>query len=201
MRHISHWHRGTLVFLTLAVSLAVAAPAAEAGHGRGKQRYKGYRGRDRGPDRVIIHRSSSSTGAAIGGFIGGLIVGTAIARPQPYYETRYEGGPRYSYGDPYCHERFSSLDRYGDHARRHRHPRVAQVIVISTGEYIDDCSWQDGRWVGGYQNTGYDRGGYRDDRYQDRRYRDDRYRDDRYRDNSCGDDGSQGNRNDEDWQD
>jgi hypothetical protein len=129
MRHISHWHRGTLVFLTLAVSLAVAAPAAEAGHGRGKQRYKGYRGRDRGPDRVIIHRSSSSTGAAIGGFIGGLIVGTAIARPQPYYETRYEGGPRYSYGDPYCHERFSSLDRYGDHARLHR--RVHRRLLLA----------------------------------------------------------------------
>lgn len=189
MRHISHWHRGTLVFLTLAVSLAVMAPAAEAGRGRGKYRYKGSRGCDRGPDRVIIHRSSSSTGAAIGGFIGGLIVGTAIARPQPYYESRYSDGPRYSYGDPYCHERFYSLDRYGDHARRHRHPCVAQVFVISTGEYIDDCCYQNGRWTGGYRNSGYDRGGYRDDRY----------RDDRCRDNSYGNGDYEGN--DEDWED
>ena len=152
MKHLSHWHRGTLVFLTLAISLALVAPAAEADHGRGR-RYKGYRGR--GPERVIYQRSSSA-GPALAGFIGGLVVGAAIARPQPYYETRYSGGPRYSYGDPYCHERFSSLDRYGEHARRHHHALVAQVFVVSTGEHIDDCCYQDGRWAGGYQDAGYD---------------------------------------------
>ena len=198
MKRFSLWQRGTLVFLTLAVPLATMAPAAEAYSSRYRSRPGvRYVARDYGRP-YYVHRSSGA-GPAIAGFIGGLVVGSVISRSssQPRYHDSYGGGygnncppqrgsygggygdncpPQrgsygagYAYDDPYCHERFSSLDSYYAHMRSdprcHRHPMVARVIEIRTGEPVGYCTWDQGRWVNddrasdrdrGYDNRGYD---------------------------------------------
>lgn len=192
MRHITHWHRATLVVLALAMSLALAAPAAEA---RSRARYKGNRGGGRVVERVVVRehrpvyvrRSSSSVGPVLGGFIGGLVVGALLSRPGQYHDG-------YAYEDPYCHERYASLDRYDDHCRSHRHERVAYVIETRSNRRVETCGWRDGGWHTGYRSSGggsdqrvreRDRGGYYDrdgrwcpdDRGNDSGRYDERYRD------------------------
>lgn len=209
MKHFSLWQRGTLVFLALAVPLATLAPAAEAHSSRYRSRPRmRYVARDYG--RPYYVQRSSGAGPAIAGFIGGLVVGSVISRSssQPrYHDTNgyrdgygdgYQDncGPQgvsygagYAYDDPYCHERFSSLDSYSAHARSdprcHRHPMVAPVIEIRTGETVGYCTWDQGRWVN--DDRAYDRDRGYDNR--DRGYDDpDRGYDDRYDDGGWQDD-------------
>jgi hypothetical protein len=135
------WAAG-LLFATLAV--AVAAPAAEARHG-GWRRYKDCDTRVVRrvcqPARVIEVRSSSCGLPALAGFIGGFALGTAFSSaPEPSYH-------HYYYYDPYCDERFASLEIYRTHLRDCRHPRIVRVIDVDTGDCVHTYRYRHGGWV------------------------------------------------------
>jgi hypothetical protein len=176
------------------------APAANADHGRGNANghYKN-RGDEGGYVRagypvrqVYIQRHSDSVGPALIGFIGGLIVGSAI-HSHPVYASAPP--PECDYYDSYCDERFSSMSAYENHLRYHHHPRVVLVVNVRSGECVGERDWRDGRWYQGdysrdgnrryvsrYDDRGYgqaqvdegNRGGYEDnqgdDRHADRAY-------------------------------
>ncbi len=121
--------------LTLVVlGLGLAAPMAQARHGSRpwagpNVRYKGYASRP-AYSSYVVHRSDS--GAAIGGFLGGLFLGAVLANGAP---------AGYGYYDSYCGERFVSLNAYYSHCRRHHHPRVIRVVEVSRYPAYrdDDC--------------------------------------------------------------
>jgi hypothetical protein len=146
------WTAGLLLSV-LAVTLA--APAAEAGHGRWR-RYKNWDGggysrvvvnRGCAPSRVVeVHRYSSA-GPALAGFIGGLALGAVLSR---------SAEPDYVYEDPYCHERFASLDIYRAHLRHYHHPRVVRVIEVSSGDCVHTYGWDRDRWVDENDDDGGD---------------------------------------------
>jgi hypothetical protein len=133
------WMTGVLL---AAVVLATVAPAAQADHGR-RVRYK-YSGRyetrvvtrDYHPGSVYIVRRSSA-GPAIAGFLGGLFLGATLARSAP------DG---FTYYDPYCDERFVSLELYRGHLYHHHHPRIVRVMAIDSGECIRSYRYSDGEW-------------------------------------------------------
>jgi hypothetical protein len=159
------WMTGVLL---AAIVTATVAPAAQAGHGR-YTRYK-YAGprvvtRYHSPGSVYVIRRSGP-GPVIAGFLGGLFLGATLAHAAP---------AGYSYYDPYCDERFMSLEVYRTHLYRHHHPRIVRVIEVDTGDCVRSYQYQDGNW------RGYDDPYNRDDRYnQDDRYnRDDQYDRDR----------------------
>ena len=148
----------TGVLLT-AVLAATAAPAAQADRGRGR-RYKNVRPaystrvvtRYHNPGSVYIVRRSSA-GPAIAGFLGGLFLGATLAHAAP---------AGFSYYDPYCDERFVSLEVYRGHLHRHHHPRIVRVIELDTGDCVRSYRYQDGDWRDWHDED-------RDqDRYQDR---------------------------------
>ncbi|TMQ51764.1 MAG: hypothetical protein E6K73_04930 [Candidatus Eisenbacteria bacterium] len=154
--------RWTAALALGVVMLTALVPAAEAGHGRGhgEWRYKGYYAspvaRECGvrrvyrPERVVEIRSSSCGVPALASFIGGLAVGAVIAsHSQPVYEAPHYAAPpepEYYYYDPYCGERFSSLDSYGSHVCGHHHPRIVQVISVDTGRCVHVYHYYRGRW-------------------------------------------------------
>jgi hypothetical protein len=129
--------------LLAAVVLAAVAPAAQADR-RGERRYKNVRPaystrvvtRSHSPGSVYIVRRSSA-GPAIAGFLGGLFLGAALAHAAP------DG---FSYYDPYCDERFVSLEVYRGHLHRHHHPRIVRVIELDTGDCVRSYRYQDGGW-------------------------------------------------------
>ncbi|MBI5709088.1 MAG: hypothetical protein HZC42_02125 [Candidatus Eisenbacteria bacterium] len=147
MRFDALTHRGLRILLLATFTLVLAAPAAHAGH-RGGVRYKGYDPYVHRPRvvhayayRPVYVERHYHSGPAFAGFLGGLVLGAAISNASPACE------PGYAYYDPYCHERFASLDLYYGHVGRHRHPRVVQVIEVESGRYVDTRAWDDGRWV------------------------------------------------------
>ena len=77
-------------------------------------------------------------------------VGAVIAsHSQPVYEAPHYAAPpepEYYYYDPYCGERFSSLDSYGSHVCGHHHPRIVQVISVDTGRCVHVYRYDHGRW-------------------------------------------------------
>jgi len=188
----------TLLVAAFAVTAAVPAQAAHddvrfkgsssAGGWHGGGGFHAYRGGWGRP----VYREHSGVGPAIGGFIGGLVLGSVLTHsndtyyppPPPtrviYRERVVE--PAYRYYDPYCGEEFSSLDAYRDHAGHARHPLVARVIDVRSGDCVDTYCWKDGGWRSGY-GPDYDCRQYRDD---DRHY--DNRDDDRYRDQDRDDD-------------
>ena len=139
-------NRGLGVLLLVALAAAALAPAAEAGRGHG--RYQGIGPVYQGPRVVrVVHRGPylierHSEAGALAGFLGGLVLGSMIsnARPAP------PPPPAYEYYDPYCRERFLSLDAYGAHLCHHRHPRSIDVIEVHSGRCVDTYAWTDGRW-------------------------------------------------------
>ena len=162
--HSSH-HRLIAGSLLATFALTALAPAAHAGHGRGFERK--FRRDDRpvvsaraiyAPQRIAEYRHrSSGGGSTLAGFLGGIAVGAILTSavqsragdhaqyPQPAYCPPPE--PRYSYEDPFCRERFESLDLYMAHARHHcRHALVAQVIDNRDGDCVDVVRFDDGRW-------------------------------------------------------
>jgi hypothetical protein len=190
--------RGIPTLLAAALAVASAAPAAQADrhdvrfkgpsynsgggwHGGG---YRGYRG---GWGHPVFVREHSGVGPAIGGFIGGLVLGSVLTHandnyyppPPPVVYRERVVAPAYRYYDPYCGSEFSSLDAYRDHAYRARHPLVARVIDVRTGDCVDTYCWHDGGWRSGY-GPDYDCRQYRDDRGygDDHGWRDDRGDDD-----------------------
>ena len=167
-------HRLVTGSLLATLSLAALAPAAYAGRGRESHRKVRRFERERCdervtfvPQRVVEYRRRSSCGSStLAGFLGGVAVGAIISsaaqsnagsrasygREPAYYPPpqRYDSDDdRYSYGDPFCHERYSSLDLYVTHARRHCHHRmVAQVIDNRDGHCVDVIRLDDDdRWV------------------------------------------------------
>ena len=155
--------RTIAILLVTALAVSALAPAASADRGR---RYKG-----RGPvvrevfvrhprSHVVVRGSSAAP--VIAGFLGGLILGATMTHAAP--------PPDYYYWDPYCHERFASLEIYGSHIHRHRHPGVVRVIEVRTGECAYDYRYDEGRWYRD-DDDGCDRGGAyrdRDERWDDR---------------------------------
>jgi hypothetical protein len=125
------------VVLVVAMMTAMVAPAAMADRDRGR-RYKGgyHRSNHRSHGSVYVVRRSSA-GPAIAGFLGGLFLGAALAHAAP---------AGYAYSDPYCEERFVSLEIYRSHLHRHHHPRVIRVVEID-GSYVRSYRYDDGgRW-------------------------------------------------------
>ncbi len=115
-------HRLTrLVAATLLAAMAVGvlAPAAQASHRRwkGPARVIRYKGPAHVHSTYIVRRSDS--GAAIGGFLGGLFLGAVLANQAPR---------GFVYYDSYCGRSFASLDLYYSHWRHSHHPRVIRVV-------------------------------------------------------------------------
>lgn len=172
MRLNARWLRATMIVLGVAIAAASAVSPAAADRGR---RYKGPGGygETRIVRRVLIpqgcsyayySRGSSAT-PAIAGFIGGLILGNVLAHAAPppqAYVTRV--APDYYY-DPYCHERFSSLDAYGEHLNHCSHPAWVRVMDGNSGRCVGERVWQDGRWCDGTDDRGYDSDPGRGDGY------------------------------------
>lgn len=171
---LQRWVTGAVLAAVLATTLA---PIAEAGRGNGRVRYKGGHGpsyqtyNHRYPGSTYYVRRSNTTGALIGGFLGGLFLGAVLANAAP---------AGYVYYDPYCGERFRSLDSYEVYYRRHhfRHPRVVRVIEVRTNRVVREYRYGDEGW----RDDGYnDDRGYRDERdgreYDNRDYRDNDDRD------------------------
>lgn len=131
--------------LTLAaLATAIVAPAAEAG-----RRYKRHDGpsrvhhpkRGHGPKhtRVVeVHRVSNG-GAVLAGIIGGIALGAVLANAA-------DDPPRHVYVDPYCDERYTSLDVYQTHCHRHDHPKVVRVIEVGSGRCVSTYRYREGRW-------------------------------------------------------
>ena len=135
------------------------------------------------PDRVVEYRHHSSGGhSTLAGFLGGIAVGAILSSaaqshasyhaecaPQPAYcppQPAYCPPPprceadadRYSYEDPYCRERFSSLSLFLSHARRHGdHSLVVQVIDNRDEDCVDVIRFSGDHWVSCDRN---DRGGW-----------------------------------------
>ncbi len=140
--------RATVVALAVVLAAVALAPAAEAGHGR-RVRYQGvesYRGGHRvvrvvheGP--FFIHRHSDA-GSAIAGFLGGLVLGAVLSNAQ----AAAPPPPAYYYYDPWCRERFVTLDDYRDHFCCEHHPRVIEVRDARTDRCVDEYDWSDGAW-------------------------------------------------------
>jgi hypothetical protein len=126
--------------LLLAVTvMAAVAPAAQADHGRDR-RYKiagpAHVTRYQRPGSVYIVRRSGA-GPAIAGFLGGLFLGATLAHAAP---------AGFTYYDPYCDERFDSLEGYRAHLYRHHHPRIVRVITLDTGDCVHTYRYQHGQW-------------------------------------------------------
>ena len=126
----------------------MAAPAAEARHGGGR-RYKDYSCDTRvvyrggAPTRVVEVRGCSSGLPALAGFIGGFALGSVLTNtpgPRPHYDDYY-------YYDPYCGERFASLEIYRTHLRDCRHPRIVRVIDADSGCCIHTYRYRHGDWA------------------------------------------------------
>jgi hypothetical protein len=165
MRLDTRWSRGTLIVLAVALTAASLVSPAAAGHGR---RYKGH-GAQGGPGSVrhiagapaprhvyyVSHGSSAAP--AIAGFIGGLVLGNVLAHAAPPPQAYCPPVAADYYYDPYCHERFSSLDAYGGHLDYRRHPSRVRVIDGNSGRCVGERYWQDGRWCEGGGDDGQGR--------------------------------------------
>ena len=135
----------TKALLLAALVATAAAPGAEARHG-GWRRYKDVPSCGGGahhvfaPTRVVEVRGPSCGVSSLAGFIGGLALGAVLSSPSPPPDDYY-------YFDPYCGERFASLEIYRDHLRYHRHPRIARVIEIDSGACVHTWRYQHGGWT------------------------------------------------------
>jgi hypothetical protein len=133
---------GVLLLVALASAALAPAAAADRGHGRyprGGPDGRGprvMRGVHRGP--YFIERHSDA--GAIVGFLGGLVVGSILSSTPP------PPRPVYEYYDPYCRERFLTIEAYDDHLDDYRHPRTIEVIEVHSGRCVDTLDWRDGRW-------------------------------------------------------
>lgn len=149
-------HRIVAATLLATLAIGTVAPAALAGnrgrgHGHGHKhkvvRYKGHRHRPVvvREVRVVERHDHSDWGPALAGFIGGVAIGAILsdrAEAQPAYHASYV------YEDPYCHQRYSSLDAYHAHTRSRGcdHWAVARVIDTRSGACTQTLAWQNGGW-------------------------------------------------------
>jgi hypothetical protein len=135
---------GVLLLVAL-ISASLAPPAAaDRGYGhyrRGRPAVHGpgvMRAVHRGPYFVERH----SDAGAIVGFIGGLVVGSILSSAPPPPPTP----PVYEYYDPYCRERFATVEAYDEHLIYHRHPCSVDVIEVHSGRCVETLDRRDGRW-------------------------------------------------------
>jgi hypothetical protein len=136
--HLRRWTTGVVL---AAIVLATVAPAAQADHRRVRRyKYPAYETRVvtryYNPGSVYVVRRSSA-GPAIAGFLGGLFLGATLARSAP------DG---FCYYDPYCDERFVSLEIYRGHLHHYHHPRIVRVVAIDSGECVQSYRYHDGEW-------------------------------------------------------
>ena len=199
------WIAGLLL---IPLTMSLSAPAAEAGrryknrgNGRGHSERVVYRDGYRPVYREVyrpvyrtrvIHRSSND---ALAGFVGGLVIGAVLgsASSRSYGDSR-----RYDYYDPYCDERFDSLQSYRGHCGTHRHTYTVRVIEVRSGDCVDTIRYSDGGWRhcdDSYAYSGRGDYGYRD---RDQGYRDRGYGD---RDRDYGDRDRGRDYDDEDYDD
>jgi hypothetical protein len=141
MKPSSHHRRWITGLLLAAIVLATVAPAAQADRRRVRYKYpRGYETRvvtrQYYPGSVYVVRRSSA-GHAIAGFLGGLFLGATLAHAAP---------AGFYYYDPYCDERFVSLEFYGGHLRHHHHPRIIRVMTVDSGECVRSYRYHDGEW-------------------------------------------------------
>jgi hypothetical protein len=181
--------------MTLAVLAAsTVVPVAEAGHGHGGGKGRRWKNSDYDcgprvvervyaqPRRHAEYRRHSSGGSTLAGFLGGVAVGALLSHAVKSSQAHAQ--VTYRYEDPYCHERFASLDACGSHMRDCDHPRVIRKIESSSGRCVDTYRWQRGGWDnsgddwsdGGYDDRGYDDRGYDEGDSYDRGYDDEEYR-------------------------
>jgi hypothetical protein len=166
MRLARQVSRAMVIVVAVGLAAASLASPAAATHW---VRYKGW-----GPPRMVrtvsvapapVYWSGHSYGApTFASFVGGIIVGTALAQavqPHPVVVAAPPVCPvpppppcEYYY-DPWCHERFYSLEAYDEHLRFERHPAMVRVIDERSGRCIGERVWSDGRWC--------DRGDWDDD--------------------------------------
>ena len=150
MKPLIRYRRWTAGLALAAFVLAASSPAAQADHhGR---RYKDGPGYYPGPvvrhfhcgyapRRVVIVRHSDAA-PLFAGLIGGFVLGNAVAHASaPVYAPE----PSYYYWDPYCHERFASLELYRPRFHYH-HPYVVRVISVESGACVGAYRWCDGGW-------------------------------------------------------
>jgi hypothetical protein len=160
--------------LLATFTVIAVAPAAEAGHGWGQRRkFRSFepascaQGGGYATRRVVEYRhvSRGDGGSTLAGFLGGLAIGAIItsaaqshsqpvceqpayAPPPPDYcppAREVYGG--YGYEDPYCHERYASLELYLRHTSRGcNHPRIVRVIDNRDGDCVDVIRYSDGQW-------------------------------------------------------
>jgi hypothetical protein len=146
------------VLLLVALAGASLAPAATAERGPGRYRHEGpaFRGprgmrvMHRGP--YLVERHSDAGAGAIVGFLGGLVVGSLLSNAPPPPPPP----PVYDYYDPYCRERFATIEAYDEHLYDHRHPRTLEVIEVHSGRCVDTLDWRDGRWLSRDDHPAYE---------------------------------------------
>lgn len=148
-RSIYHTPRIAALMLA-ALLLAGLAPMARADHDHGRR----YKGEDWKRRQVVEapywrHGSAytvrrSSAGPAIAGFLGGLFLGATLSHAAP---------AGYSYYDPYCDERFATLEIYRAHLHHHHHAAVVRVIESNSGDCVDTYRYQGGHWNDGNEDS------------------------------------------------
>ena len=144
-------HRRVISTLMLSVVAGtLLAQTASAGNAYGHyRRWKGgppereVRWVAPEPNRVVVVHHSDA-GPIFAGLVGGLILGAAIANANS--NTQPVEPISYSYWDPYCHERFSSLAAYDAHLRYYHHPQYVRVIDVSDGRCVQRLNWCDHGW-------------------------------------------------------
>ena len=153
MMRISNPKVPVAALLLVAFAVATAAPAAEANQSGGRR----YKGDPHGvrvvrtfhrPARVIEVRRSSDDFSALAGFFGGLVVGAILsgASDRDHDWCARPAESECTYYDPYCHERFASLEVYRSHLGWHDHPGIVRVIDSGSGECIHTYAYRHGGW-------------------------------------------------------
>ncbi len=142
MNRSIHYTPRMAALLLAAVLLSGLAPMANADHQYRRYKDDGWRRRQvveapywRHGSAYVVRRSSA--GPAIAGFIGGLFLGATLSHAAP---------AGYAYYDPYCDERFATLDMYRAHLYRHHHAGVVRVIELDSGDCVHTYRYQRGDW-------------------------------------------------------
>ncbi len=92
--------------------------------------------------RFYYERHHSDVGPILGGFVGGLLLGTLLSNV-----AQGHAAPQYVYEDPYTERCYPSYDAYLDACRFEQHPVIVRVIDTRTGACVDTRSYDGRRWV------------------------------------------------------